>query len=318
MPSRILLIPNMPHWAMDKNARDIIKYNNSSLEFDVVYFREFMQVWKMYYEEYDLIFPMYSNLFLEFLKWGLPIDRVITGIRSFNSWDGGKTVPPGFNARTPRSLIRKLRRALLINTTCKKLWYIFSHYLPVVHTKYTCDIELFYPDKKGRSDKLIVGWTGSLTNHGPIRGVFDIIKPACNAVDGVELRIQDSESNWIIDDNRMREFYNSLDLYLCASSSESGPRPVLEAAACGVPSLTTDVGMVPELIENGVHGMIVERTVDAFIEKLNFCVNNRELLSEMGDEARKKMEREFNWANLIYQWTDFFKFSLELYRHLLE
>jgi hypothetical protein len=32
----------------------------------------------------------------------------------------------------------------------------------------------------------------------------------------------------------------------------------------------------------------------------------------MGIRIREKMQREFNWNNVIWQWTDFLKYGLEL------
>ncbi len=318
MGKKILLIPNMPHWSLEKNARDIIKYNTSDLYFEICQFGEFISNSEALYNEFDLIYPMTNRLFDEFLIRNLPVDKVITGIRSFVSWDNNKTVPPGYNAKPPRRFIRQMKKAVLVNTNCLKLWYIFSRHLPVVYTKYTCDLEVFFPEGKKRdTNKLVVGWTGSLTNNenekSQYRGFFDIIKPACEAVEGVELRTQIAENDWIKDDKRMRDFYNSIDLYICASKSESGPRPVLEAAACGVPSLTTDVGLVPELIENNMNGIIVERKLDAFKEQLKHLVKNREMLPIMGSKVRKKMEEEFNWKNIIPQWIDFFQRANDLY-----
>jgi len=36
------------------------------------------------------------------------------------------------------------------------------------------------------------------------------------------------------------------------------------------------------------------------------------VLPEMGKQIREKMEKEFNWETVIYQWTDFLEYSLEL------
>lgn len=318
---KILLIPNMPNWSLDKTARDIIKYNPTDIKIDKVYYIDFIKDWGKYHEEYDLLYPMMENLFSDFLIRGIPVDKTITMISSFVSWDKGKTFPPGYNTKPSGSTIRRFKKALLINTHCKKLWYIFSHYLPIIHTKYTCDIEMFYPEKKKKkNDKLIVGWTGSLTNtrfqkaDDHFRGITNIIKAACDAVDGVELRTQIAEHSFIQDDNKMREFYNSLDLYACASRSEGTPMPVLEASACGIPSITVDVGIVPELVEDGVNGFVVERSTKAFIEKLSYIKENKEILFGMGKNICIRMETEFNWKNLIYQWTDFFHYAMELYQ----
>lgn len=167
MSSKILLIPDFPNWALDKNAKDLVKYNNSSLQLDIQYYTDFVSNWEKYYNEYDILFPMYMGSFFDMLDKKIPVDKVITGIRSFKRWDEGKTVPPGFNSKPPRKVIRKLRKALLVNTVCQKLWYIFSDYFRIIHTKYTCDLELYYPEKKkAHTEKLVVGWAGSLTNHG--------------------------------------------------------------------------------------------------------------------------------------------------------
>ena len=170
MGKKILLIPNMPHWSLEKNARDIIKYNPSDLYFEICQFGEFINNSELLYNEFDLIYPMTNRLFDEFLIRDLPVDKVVTGIRSFVSWDNNKTIPPGYNAKPPRRFIRRMKKALLVNTNCLKLWYIFSKHLPVVYTKYTCDLDVFFPEKKEKDhNKLVVGWTGSLTNNENVK-----------------------------------------------------------------------------------------------------------------------------------------------------
>ncbi|MFH0975660.1 MAG: glycosyltransferase [Spirochaetota bacterium] len=314
MPQKILLIPNMPFWSVDKCAKDLIKYNKSDLVIDVMYFNEFIDNWEKISVKYDLIYPMVNKLFYDFLARNIPVNKAITGVLSYTSWDNQKTLPPGNNVKPPKSDIKKLRKAAGVNTICRKLWDLFSPHIPIVHTKYTCDLEKFYPDKFIKNRKLVVGWAGSLTNNGLIRGVHDIIKPVCSRFDEIDLKVQCVEEMWIKDDDIMREFYNSLDLYICASKSEGAPRPVLEAAACGVPTLSVDVGIVPELIENNVNGFIVERTQEAFFNKLKYIIKNKDMLPEMGMKVREKMEKEFNWKNIIHQWTDFFKKAIKL-RH---
>lgn len=312
MSKKVLLIPDAPNWALDKNAKDLVKYNKSNLELDIVYFNDFISDWKKYYSEYDLLFPMYKSIFFKTLEAKVPNDKIITGIRSYHAWDKRKTQPPGYNTKPSRKIVRQLSKALLVNTHCKKLWYIFSHYFPVVHTKYTCDLEMFYPELRKPNEKIVIGWAGSLTNHPGKRGYHEFIKPITDEFPEVELKVQDGSVNPITNDNEMREFYNSLDLYITASRSEGTPRPVIEAAACGVPVISTDVGIVPELIENDVNGFVVDRTYDAIKSKLQWIVNNREFLPSAGKLIREKMEKEFNWEHLIYQWTDFLNFGLEL------
>jgi glycosyltransferase involved in cell wall biosynthesis len=315
MARSILLIPDVPNWALDKNARDLVTYNRSDLRLDICYSEDFLNDWKRYEAEYDLLFPMYMGSFFAMLKRRVPTDKVITGVRSFHRWDGGRTRPPGYNVRPPRKIIKRLRKAVLVNTHCKKLWYVFCPYLPIIHTKYTCNLETFFPDKAARTtDRLVVGWTGSLTNHPRKRGFHEFIKPVCDDIPGIELRVQAKEDRFITDDAEMRAFYNSLDLYICASRCEGTPRPVIEASACGVPVLSTDVGIVPELIDDGENGFIVERDQRSIRIALEQILSERERLPLMGEAIRRKMEMEFNWTSLIHQWTDFFRYALELRR----
>lgn len=314
MSKKVLLIPDLPNWALDKNAKDLIKYNKSNIQLDICYYKDFEKDWKNYYSQYDLLFPMYMGIFFSFLKLGIPTDKVITGIRSYHRWDKKKTVPPGYNSKPSRKIVNALKKALLVNTNCKKLWYIFSQYFPVAFTKYTCDINTFYPEQKKDYEKFIIGWAGSLTNHGKKRGFDEFIKPICDELPNVELKIQTKEDNFVTDDQQMREFYNSLDLYFAASRTESGPRTVLEAAACGIPVISTDIGLVPELIENEVDGFIVDRDYEVMKKKISWIINNREILPSIGNKIRKKMEDEFNWEKIVFQWTDFFKYALELKR----
>jgi glycosyltransferase involved in cell wall biosynthesis len=53
------------------------------------------------------------------------------------------------------------------------------------------------------------------------------------------------------------ECYAAMDVFVAPSLVEGGPYTVLEAMAMGCPVVSTAVGMVPELIEDGVSGKVV-------------------------------------------------------------
>lgn len=52
-------------------------------------------------------------------------------------------------------------------------------------------------------------------------------------------------------------YYQILDLYLVSSREEGGPKALLESLACGVPLVSTTVGMAPEIIIDGQNGFLV-------------------------------------------------------------
>jgi glycosyltransferase involved in cell wall biosynthesis len=56
----------------------------------------------------------------------------------------------------------------------------------------------------------------------------------------------------------MARVYNESRVVVCASLSEGGPRFTIEALACGVPVVSTPVGLMPELIRDGRNGFLLE------------------------------------------------------------
>ena len=58
------------------------------------------------------------------------------------------------------------------------------------------------------------------------------------------------------DHSDLLHFYHALDLYLVTSREEGGPMGLMESMACGVPVVSTHVGMAPDLIIDGVTGRL--------------------------------------------------------------
>lgn len=61
----------------------------------------------------------------------------------------------------------------------------------------------------------------------------------------------------------IRDWYNSATVYVVASRCEGTPNPAIEAAACGCSVVGTLVGNMPELIQHGTNGLLVERTAES-------------------------------------------------------
>jgi glycosyltransferase involved in cell wall biosynthesis len=79
-------------------------------------------------------------------------------------------------------------------------------------------------------------------------------------------------------------FYSSLNALLVASRFEGGPYTMLEAMACGTPVIATPVGLVPEVIEDGINGIRVATT-----DSVPDLVRAIERFAELSDDARRAM-----------------------------
>lgn len=84
---------------------------------------------------------------------------------------------------------------------------------------------------------------------GPARGY---VKDGLNRM-GIEYKHFD-----FIKFDQIPKLYNCLNLYLVCSRDEGGPYSLLESMACGVPIISTKVGMAHDLIENEVNGFVVD------------------------------------------------------------
>lgn len=82
---------------------------------------------------------------------------------------------------------------------------------------------------------------------------------------------------------------------------ENSPMSVLEAFAAGRPVIGSDIGGIPELIENNVDGFIFKPgDAEALSEHIKWMWDNRSMAREMGLQGRKKVEQKFS-AELHYQ-----------------
>jgi glycosyltransferase involved in cell wall biosynthesis len=225
-------------------------------------------------------------------------DRLVIGICSHFELDGGWRAPG-------LATLAELARAVFVNN--RLLLEEFGPQLrqPVYHTPNGVDTEFFRPavavEPLGPRRPLQVGWAGSLTNQtAEHRGVREFIAPAVEAVGSAQLRLAVREEKWR-NREEMLDFYRSLDVYVCASRSEGTPNPCLEAAACGLPVVTTRVGNMPELIGDGENGFFVERDVADIADKLRRLRDDPALRDRLGQAARASVESwDWRWRAAPY------------------
>jgi glycosyltransferase involved in cell wall biosynthesis len=89
--------------------------------------------------------------------------------------------------------------------------------------------------------------------------------------------------------------YQEADLFVFPSVVEGFAQVLLEALSCGLPILSTTHTAAPDLIENGIHGFVVEpRRPELMAERIEGLIQNRSRLREMKCAARRRAE-EFTW-----------------------
>lgn len=108
------------------------------------------------------------------------------------------------------------------------------------------------------------------------------------------------------------ERLSQCDVFILPSNSEGFPNSILEAMLYGKPVVTTGVGALEELIQDGVNGFkITVKNSCELKEKLILLINTRELRNNIGAQAKKMILEKYEIKNIVEQYA-------QLYLKLLE
>ena len=94
------------------------------------------------------------------------------------------------------------------------------------------------------------------------------------------------------------------NIFINTTNFDNMPVSVIEAMALGLPVVSTNVGGMPYLIEDGKDGLLVEKNnVDAFVNAIQFIVNQPDHTKRLVFNARKKVET-FDWQVVKNKWFE--------------
>lgn len=138
-----------------------------------------------------------------------------------------------------------------------------------------------------------------LVGDGPeLHHVYELVKASEYAQDVLFLGKQEN----------LEELYAISDLKLLLSTTESFGLVLLEAMACGVPGIGTDVGGIPEVIEHGVDGYVVplgdiEQVVTYAVDLLQ----DKEKLQSFREAAMKSVKNRFHSSQIVEQYEQLYE-----------
>jgi glycosyltransferase involved in cell wall biosynthesis len=96
------------------------------------------------------------------------------------------------------------------------------------------------------------------------------------------------------DDVTTALLYSSADIFVAPSIQENLPNTVMEAAACGTPSVAFKIGGLPDLVEHGRTGWLARPfETDDLAKGLVFLLEDDEKCREMGYAARNKVVSDY-------------------------
>ncbi|GMR25018.1 MAG: glycosyltransferase [Ignavibacteria bacterium] len=100
--------------------------------------------------------------------------------------------------------------------------------------------------------------------------------------------------------DKVADYHNQLSIAVYVSKVESFGVSILESSACGKPVVVSDVGGLPEVVENDVTGFIVKANdIEATTNAIEKLIHNKELREKLGSTGRVKVKDKFNWQKNV-------------------
>lgn len=175
----------------------------------------------------------------------------------------------------------------------------------------------------------IIGRLAPIKNHGLFLDAIEIcakrgVKARFFIVgDGqertaIEQRAKELEKNydlkieltsWIKD---IATFNTGMDIICLSSDNEGTPVSLIEAQASGVPVISTDVGGVKDILSEGETGFVVpKKNPEAFSEKLQFLIENKEIRLKMSQNGWNFVRDKFHYTTLVKNMEDYYAELIE-------
>ncbi len=117
-----------------------------------------------------------------------------------------------------------------------------------------------------------------------------------------------------ISDDELLMVYNSADLFVLSSIVDSQGNTeglgvvLLEAMACGLPVMGSNVGGIPDIITNNEIGVLVEeKDVHGISEAIKKLIKDKELRTILSKNGFNLVKHNFNWETIAKRYIEVFE-----------
>ncbi|WP_081356502.1 glycosyltransferase [Priestia aryabhattai] len=305
-----LLVFDVDWWVLGKHAQ-LIKKHHTNLEImsiDEVHEQLTLLGSESLNNRFEIISTMCLGLAQMLISNGIRVDSsaavshyyFMQNHHTFREWADQPILSHSFITE----YLSKIKAIGAINSNLAKLLSNLSPNSNVKYIKQFVDTDHFIPyEKKSNSDEFIIGWVGDTekTCKNYYTTYLQIVEAFKNHP---QVRFSEATMKSFIPSNEMPAFYNNLDLLIITGNHEGGPAPVLEAYACGVPVLSTNIGYVKDVTPFDIHHLILNTNdPNCFIDKINELLGAKNELKDIGKKVRKYVNENFSLNQAIQDWV---------------
>ncbi|HEX7887930.1 MAG TPA: glycosyltransferase family 4 protein [Ramlibacter sp.] len=143
-----------------------------------------------------------------------------------------------------------------------------------------------------------------------LAGTPDAGNPAAVPEETIRGWIDEGAIRWLGQVDDMPALFRSVDVVVLPSYREGLPKGLIEAGACGVPLVTTDVPGCREVVRHGVDGLLVRaRDAEALARAIATLHDDTNLRRRLAAAARQRATSDFDERKIIAA-------TLSVYREL--
>ncbi len=111
-----------------------------------------------------------------------------------------------------------------------------------------------------------------------------------------------------VEHSHLPTYYSNADLFVLPSIRESFGLVLVEAMACGLPVVATRVGGLPEVVEEGVTGLLVPpNDPKALAGAINSLLDDPQRMRSMGAKGRQRVVEHFTWDKVAERMVGYFR-----------
>ena len=109
------------------------------------------------------------------------------------------------------------------------------------------------------------------------------------------------------DDVSISTLYSAVDVLVVPSREDNFPNTLVEASACGVPSVGFDIGGVPDIIEHKVTGYVVNPyDIQGLSAAISWVIDDSPRRKQLGVKAREKALLRFSEATVVKRYAQLY------------
>lgn len=203
------------------------------------------------------------------------------------------------------------------------------HYIPN-----GVDINIFKPQEKDRirkkidlpNDELLLLYAANKGSKSPWKDYNTVIESAEKIAEQLypeKIRLinpgyinkVEKKNNLIVhslpyvsSEKEIAKYYQAADLYLHAANAENLPLAILEAMSCGIPVVASNVGGIPEIIEDGKSGFLVKPNDPlGMADRAVTILKDDNLYSVMCKRSREIIENDYSLDTMLNRYDELYQ-----------